>query len=343
VRERGEFGVASDMYSLGALTYFLLVGDHPPAAHDLDEVRSGLEHSALVGHQPRVIDHILGAMATDPGERPTDVAAWAQELRDKTTSAMASTYPAPAPRPVPTEVAPTQLDGAVAPVPAAPPPEKKRRRAIWIAAAIALLLVAGAAALLLAGSGDDEPSSAAAVSTTRAPRSTTTSSTTTSSTTTSSTTSTTSPTTSTTRPGGAVVATGGVDLLSSQNRSKYVVSGTAVNYDSVDINGQLFENGVYGYCSVACSPVQTSSIDLNLSRSFKTLTGTLGVTDRSQAGGSVQIQITVDGTPAFDKSFTLGQSEALNLDVTNALRVHISWTGTLYKYFGAAGGLTASS
>lgn len=77
---------ASDLYSLGALAYYCLVGDDPPCASQADaaeRMRRELS-SAVVGHRPAdvagVVDTMLAVLARDPTARPSRPLAWARSL-----------------------------------------------------------------------------------------------------------------------------------------------------------------------------------------------------------------------------------------------------------------------
>jgi len=79
----GSFSIASDVYSLSAVAYYLLVGANPPDAADPEVermgpavFRAGLATSELLGHQPRVVDHLLAGLSRDPAGRPPSVREW---------------------------------------------------------------------------------------------------------------------------------------------------------------------------------------------------------------------------------------------------------------------------
>lgn len=82
---------ASDLYGLGALAYFCLVQDDPPAATRagaVDQMRAALTAAAAaagVGDAAAVTEAVLAMLAPDPAARPTHPKAWARSLVAATT------------------------------------------------------------------------------------------------------------------------------------------------------------------------------------------------------------------------------------------------------------------
>lgn len=77
---------ATDLYSLGAVAWFCVVGDDPPAAdeHHADAILRAELVSAVhrwgVQRADEMVDHLLRMLASDPRIRPTRPARWADEL-----------------------------------------------------------------------------------------------------------------------------------------------------------------------------------------------------------------------------------------------------------------------
>jgi hypothetical protein len=78
--------VESDLYAVGAVTYFCLVGHEPPHDPRSRESRRQME-AALAGAALRhrldpaaLGPHVLRMLAPDPSARPHDARAWAREL-----------------------------------------------------------------------------------------------------------------------------------------------------------------------------------------------------------------------------------------------------------------------
>jgi serine/threonine protein kinase len=170
--EQARGGVAtpaSDVYSLGVVTFECLTGHRPFDAES--PVATALAHlNDPVPDLPATVPADLAAvvrraMAKDPAERYADGDAFAAALRDPEASAatafvpvppvaertqVLSTVPAPAPGPGVTEVVETEE------------PVDERRRSAWPVVLLVVGLVAAIALLAVlvatAGDGDDEPS-----------------------------------------------------------------------------------------------------------------------------------------------------------------------------------------
>jgi serine/threonine protein kinase len=80
---RNPRGTASDRYALGAVAYFCLVEDHPPAASDLLARRAMRTELTVAGRRlgasaPEALaDHILEMMHPSPRRRPSTCVRWA--------------------------------------------------------------------------------------------------------------------------------------------------------------------------------------------------------------------------------------------------------------------------
>ncbi|GAB6900315.1 serine/threonine protein kinase [Kineosporia succinea] len=78
---------ASDLYSLGALAWFCLVGENPPHARDPLAPEHARRRAQEVARAAGVPDpaafasHLTRLLAHDPASRPTDARVWARELR----------------------------------------------------------------------------------------------------------------------------------------------------------------------------------------------------------------------------------------------------------------------
>jgi serine/threonine protein kinase len=97
----GRFSEASDMFGLGAIAYFLVVGADPPTqplnAFDLAPIRARLRNAPMLGGRQEGAEHIAWAMDPDPAHRPTDAEAWAAGLRGSPAPAIRRRPPPPLP------------------------------------------------------------------------------------------------------------------------------------------------------------------------------------------------------------------------------------------------------
>lgn len=166
VIEGGRITPASDIYSLGAVTYEMLTGDPPFRAENVGALVTAIRNGdapALDGIPDPVAETVLEAMSTDPTRRPATAGEFAANLIARTTLAM----------PAETVVMPPVTTPVVSEMPANPTlvipatgdiaPPRPSRRAAWVAA----LLVAGVALTAFALKPDGiDPGLAAATSTT---------------------------------------------------------------------------------------------------------------------------------------------------------------------------------
>ncbi|WP_323187511.1 protein kinase [Streptomyces sp. NBC_00160] len=124
----GKRTPGTDRYAFGAIAYFLLSGESPPATPEqLAQALTALPQIAVLDAEQRA--RISAIYSADPGKRPVNLAGWMKDIRHAVVStttatsqrAAQETPPRPA-TPPPPVVAPPVVPPAVPPQPVAPPP-----------------------------------------------------------------------------------------------------------------------------------------------------------------------------------------------------------------------------
>lgn len=87
------------------------------------------------------------------------------------------------------------------------------------------------------------------------------------------------------------------------------------------VNGQDFPTSVI----VEMNP-GPGDVAYNLGRSWQRFEATIGLDDSSPEGEKVQFQVVADGHSLYTHVFSLGQSVAINLNVTGVLRLELKTT-----------------
>ena len=158
---RGERATpASDVYSLGVVTFECLTGRRPfdaesPVATALAHIQQPVPD--LPDDVPADLAAVVHrALAKDPAERYPDGAAFAAALRDPSRSVPPPAAVVPVPEPG-TEQTAVLSPTVSEPVPPPRPAEEPRRRtAAWLVPLLILLLAIGIVVAAVALSGDDE-------------------------------------------------------------------------------------------------------------------------------------------------------------------------------------------
>ena len=323
----GNYSPASDRYSFAALTYYVLTGNNPPA--DLPSIRAGLAAVPVVATQEGLVDHLMTMFDPDPAQRPP-AGDWIRYFRVSGTTSGGATG-----------LRPTMPLAAVVGEEVVVPNRPWTRR--WPAAVIAALVVLFVAGMAIAataggGSGGKGGAQASGRSNTLT-RSTGTTSTSTTSTSTSTTTATTTPTLppapsgqmssgsgqAFTNSGTAQAPTGSnAPLVNTYLEDMQPVAGSE-NSGAYQVNGVTYAHsisvGTGDYCSSSSSTVQ-----YNLERQFNSFQATIGLTDQSPATAKVEFDVYLDGNKIFTGVFGLGQSQKINLSVSNGLRLRLDAT-----------------
>ena len=89
---------------------------------------------------------------------------------------------------------------------------------------------------------------------------------------------------------------------------------------TMPINGDDYAHTLYGPTTTA-----TGFAEYTLGRNCLTLEGTLGLSDRTETGGRATMQLKHDGVLAVDRTFGLGESQAVALDVSSVYRLRVDY------------------
>ncbi len=114
----GKRTPGTDRYAFGAIAYFLLSGQSPPATPEqLAQALTALPQIAVLDAEQRA--RITAIYAADPGKRPVSLAGWMKDVRHAVVSTTTATSQPAAQQAPPRPAAPPPP--VVAPVAAAPP------------------------------------------------------------------------------------------------------------------------------------------------------------------------------------------------------------------------------
>jgi hypothetical protein len=102
------------------------------------------------------------------------------------------------------------------------------------------------------------------------------------------------------------------------------------------INGDDYTHTLYGPTTSV-----TGFTEYTLGRNCLVLEGTLGLSDRTETGGRATMQLKQEGVVTYDRTFGLGESEAVSVDVRDVYRLRIDYaqvagTPATEPSFGAA-------
>jgi NPCBM/NEW2 domain/PASTA domain len=100
---------------------------------------------------------------------------------------------------------------------------------------------------------------------------------------------------------------------------------------SPDQTGEFFTNGSRAPRSLLLGSYyddRSPWIEYDLSRDWRFLRGTVGVSDDAKSDTKIRLDILGDGNPLYSKEFVLGESVPIDIDVSDRLRLRIQITGT---------------
>ncbi|MFD7508273.1 protein kinase [Streptomyces sp. NPDC059853] len=279
----GKRSPAADRYAFGALAYFLLSGQSPPTTPE--ELREAF--GALPGVAgSATLPRLFEAR---PERRPHSLTGWVREVRAVSAHTGRVTSPPPPP-----------------PFAPAPGPRRRRELPLLAAGAVAAIALGGAGGYLLAGGSGADGASAAPEATV---------------------------TVTVTRPGpgdGEEVgeeageeAGGEIILDPPETGPAPLVSLEPVSLpygvvpEPVHIDGVAYEDSLSFSTCVLEEPVS-----YNLGRSWTSLRLTAGFHDTS-VEETVRFTVRGDGEVLASRTFTFGESESFDLDVTDVLRLEL--------------------
>jgi hypothetical protein len=112
----------------------------------------------------------------------------------------------------------------------------------------------------------------------------------------------------------------GWDWLNEKTTSANV---NVISTYAMPINGADYRNTLY------VDRTKTSGYsEWTLGRKCTELRATFGLSDRTETGGKATIKATTDGTAVYVRAFSLGESEAKTIDVTDVYRVRLDFWQT---------------
>jgi serine/threonine protein kinase len=98
--------------------------------------------------------------------------------------------------------------------------------------------------------------------------------------------------------------------------------GNSPDLGPVRISGKDYAHGLSA--STSCNSPQNWEYDLG--RSYRQLTGVVGLTDTSSRSAALQVELTVDGRQIWSNNVSLGKPQPLKVDVSSGLRLVITTT-----------------
>ncbi|MFF7444195.1 protein kinase [Streptomyces sp. NPDC008122] len=354
---------ATDRYAFGAIAYFLLSGQSPPATPEqLAAALRALPQIAALPEDQRA--RVLSIAAAEAGQRPISLSSWVKDVRHGVVSTTTASRPAtvhdavppvPAAPPVAAPAAPLVAPPqpavpqpsaepptvvtpgfgppipapAPAPAPTAPPAREPRRRKgplIGAVAAVVLVAVLAAIGVRLLGDkdgGDQGKGSPPATHT-----------------------GTTAPATTET-PSEEPTTEAPTDTASTPDDSETPATPTAsettgdspekaslTTYPSVTMEafepGTAALGGVYVPDALRAVDFCGGKAEFNLGKQWKKLDLIVGIDDESEDYNS-RVDIWVDGESKFGQTVSLGQAQKLSLDVKDGLRLVITFQADACK------------
>lgn len=325
---RGDRPVTSpeaDRFAFAVTTAQVLSGAPVPLGGDgwldIAALADLLHRSPATARRPMLVRHVLDALVSPPGARPSNLRIWldsANETLSQVTAggslppvasnaglaAAGGTASAVMDRPTTTQAFPPHVSE---PPPTARKPKRRRSRFPLIAAVVVFLLLAVPAAAFylkgMPGSAQPSPASPSATAVAAPPSAV--------------------PSTSPSASDG-IPATGKyLSDLTPVERDNHTGDNGGVYTTAATVSGQQYGHAIT--LSAFCTNKDGGDYwaDYDLARSWSRFTATIGLDDRSRASSAATYTVFADTTPIATGQLTLGQAVPIDVSVAGALRVRL--------------------
>lgn len=306
----GDLSPAADRYGFGAVAYFLLTGENPPA----DPAALGSRLTALpilAGGGPERLAHLVRIFSDDPAWRPPAL-EWVRMLRGSVTSSTRTTLRLPPPTPpVSTAFLPEAPPASTARFPDAPPPTRRRGRKLLVSAlvsvSVSVTVVVGTTITVRGNAevpGTAVPGGPAApVTTSAAP--------------------TLVPTTTLPTPAEGTLVTapvgpGAITYLA----DLHPIDGHWYDSGTIAVDGKTYAHAVLDQgCYTSEAP---RSIEYDLGRHYQDFTTVIGMSDNTDSDAVSQVEFFVDGLPAGKFTVKRGTVTPVAFSVRGALTLKVT-------------------
>lgn len=304
----------ADRFAFAATTAQVLIGAPLPLGRDgwldLAELGHLLATHPVTARRPVLVARILAVLQAPPEARPRPLGSWLDSATETLSQVTAGGTATPA---VVTHIPDPHDHRSAGHAPVPPVAPRRRRGRAFLVAALAVLALVGGGVFVLNGLA----APAAATDPVAAP--------TTSATATTSARSTTPPPST-----ASASSTSGVDPSETAYLSQleYVDEDVAAVYgrlraDTYSTGGEQYGRSVLLFSSCGNRDGGNYWVEYDLSQDYTRFTAAVGLSDDSAADSAVTYSITGDQRPLAAGPLTLGQVDALDIDVSGVLRLRL--------------------